>query len=352
MIPDFWCDKRVLVTGHTGFKGTWLTLWLAEWGARVTGLALPPDGSSSLFSLVKLAEAIRHIEGDIRDPAVVAEAFAAARPEIVIHMAAQSLVLPSYKDPIGTYATNVMGTAHVLEATRRMDGVRVALVVTSDKCYENDGRSDGYREDDCLGGFDPYSSSKGCAELVTAAYRRSFLADNNVIVASARAGNAIGGGDWAQDRIVPDIMRAILDGQRPLIRSPHAVRPWQHVLDPLSGYILLIERLWNEGASLAGRWNFGPDPKDLKTVAWLADQICSQWPKAGWDRNETPHPHESEMLTLDSSKARRLLGWSPKWGLGRSLSSTVEWYRGFAAKANMAELTRGQLVNFIGIPER
>ena len=332
-----WAGRRVLVTGHTGFKGSWLSLWLAELGAEVTGFALAPE-VGSLFAAAHVADRMTHIEGDIRHPAAVDAAVAQAQPEIVFHLAAQALVRPSYDDPVGTYATNVMGTVNVLDAVRRQGGVRAVVAVTSDKCYENREWVWPYRESDPMGGHDPYSSSKGCAELVVAAYRTSFFHDGTTLVASARAGNVIGGGDHAKDRLIPDIMRAFEAGQRPLIRAPNAVRPWQHVLDALSGYLALAERLLAGDRTLAEGWNFGPAETDTQPVGWIADRMVDLWGADGWDRVQGPQPHEANLLKLDCSKAQAHLGWRPALTLTDALDRVVAWHRAVASDGN-AQLT-------------
>jgi CDP-glucose 4,6-dehydratase len=326
----FWRGKRVLVTGHTGFKGNWLVVWLRHLGAEVAGLALPPATTPNLFELVQDTNDPHSAFADIRDLEAVKSAFQKFRPEIVLHMAAQAIVRASYQDPVGTYATNVMGTVHVLEAARGA-GVRVLVNVTSDKCYDNQEWVWGYRETDRLGGKDPYSNSKACAELVMAAYRNSFFSGADQIgLASARAGNVIGGGDWAQDRLIPDIVAAIRGGQAVPVRNPDAVRPWQHVLEPLSGYLLLAERLWDDPIAFSNEWNFGPDPDSVRPVRWLVDRIACHWDvPAKWTAQRGQHPHEARLLALDSSKARAQLGWWPRWSLDRAAAAVVEWYKAF-----------------------
>ena len=347
---SFWRGRRVFLTGHTGFKGAWLALLLADLGADVTGFALPPESSPNLFELVGGDRVTRHIEGDIRDHEALAVAMKEARPDVVIHMAAQALVRLSYAQPLMTYATNVMGTAHVLEAVRRVESVRSVVCVTSDKCYENREWAWGYRETDPMGGFDPYSSSKGCSELVAAAYRRSFFQSagaDHVGLATARAGNVIGGGDWAEDRLVPDLMRAFAVGKRPVIRFPGSIRPWQHVLEPLSGYLILAERLYQGDASAADGWNFGPDDNDARPVQWIADRLASLWGDgAGWDATGEPQPHEATYLKLDCSRAHAHLGWRPVWSLEETTKRIVDWYRAFLSQEDMQAYTLGQIKAF------
>src|SRR5664280_393355 len=306
---SFWRGKRVLVTGHTGFKGSWLTQWLKRAGADVTGFALAPPTTPSLFDRARVGDGIRSIEGDIRDLDVLTRAVAEAKPGIIIHLAAQSLVRASYDDPVGTYATNVMGTVHLLDVVRRAESVRIVIVVTSDKCYENREWLWPYRENEPMGGKDPYSNSKGCAELVTSAYRTSFFnGASSPRVASVRAGNVIGGGDWAKDRLVPDLVRAFQSATPALIRNPGATRPWQFVLDPLAGYLKLAEALWNDGGFAEG-WNFGPYDADVRPVRWIADRLAGAWGDgAAWRTEAGENPPEAVSLKLDSSRARTLLG--------------------------------------------
>jgi CDP-glucose 4,6-dehydratase len=326
---SFWEGRRVLVTGHTGFKGSWLTLWLTRLGAQVTGLASGGLSKPSLHKLAGVGDEAETLDADVRDLDAVDKAVSSARPEVVIHMAAQPLVRRSYEDPVTTYAINVMGSVHVLDASRRSDDARVVLVVTSDKCYENRERGRAYVEDDPMGGRDPYSSSKGCAELVTAAYRASY-GDAGPAIASARAGNVIGGGDWSQDRLVPDVMGAALEGRSVLIRNPDAVRPWQHVLNPLSGYLRLVEALW-ESRDYAEPWNFGPDERDARPVRELLERLAAEWGEGlRWEVDEAPSPPEAQLLTVDSSKARRRLGWEPLWDLDDTVRSISAFYRALA----------------------
>ena len=330
MDPAFWNGRKVFLTGHTGFKGAWLSLWLERLGAQVTGFALEPPTEPNLFTLAGAIADMRDVRGDVRDLACVREAVLQAQPEIVIHMAAQSLVRASYEDPVGTYATNVMGTANLLEAVRRSPSVRAAVVVTSDKCYENREWERGYREDDAMGGFDPYSSSKGCAELVVSAYRRCYFSQGDVHLASARAGNVIGGGDWAKDRLLPDLLRAFADRRPAVIRNPLATRPWQHVLEPLHGYLMLAERLATGDASAAAGWNFGPSASGVMPVSKVADEAARLWGEgAVWELDAEAHPHEARALALDASKARDGLGWVPRLEPEEAIAWTVRWTKGF-----------------------
>ena len=344
---DFWNGRSILLTGHTGFKGSWLALWLASMGARVSGYALAPATQPSLWQSIEGRAPIASTIADIRDLAVLVEAVESSQPEIVFHLAAQSLVRPSYEDPVGTYATNVMGTVHLLEAVRRARSVRAVVNVTSDKCYENLETGQAYRENDPMGGRDPYSSSKGCAELVTAAYRASFFA-GGAALASARAGNVIGGGDWAPDRIVPDIVRAAVAGVPVRVRNPNAIRPWQHVLEPLSGYLLLAERLVQEPSAFSEGWNFGPEDDDAVNVGTIVRELIGLWgPPAAWVADPGPHVHEAHYLKLDSSKARAQLQWRPRLGLARALQWTAEWYKAHAGGEDAAALTRAQIERYM-----
>jgi CDP-glucose 4,6-dehydratase len=343
--PAFWRGKRVLVTGHTGFKGAWLALALERLGAEVTGFALPPAGAPNLFTLAGLARSLRHVEGDLRSLAAVDAAMAGA--EVVLHLAAQSLVRYSYREPVETFATNLMGTVHVLDAARRAESVRAVIVVTTDKCYENREWPWGYRETDALGGHDPYAASKACAELATAAFRRSFFA-SRPLVATARAGNVIGGGDWAEDRLVPDLVRAAQAGVTARLRHPSAVRPWQHVLDPLAGYLLLAELLCTRGAAIADAWNFGPADDDAIPAGALADRFCARWGGgARWAHDGSPQPHEAATLRLDCAKARGALGWRPRLALVDALDWTCDWYRAVASGADARTQTLAQIDAFM-----
>jgi CDP-glucose 4,6-dehydratase len=349
MDSGFWRDKRVFMTGHTGFKGSWLALWLQALGARVTGFALAPPTRPSLFEQAGVAAGMTSLAGDIRDLPALERALGEHRPEIVLHLAAQSLVRRSYAEPVETYHTNVLGTVHLLEAVRRTGGVRAVVNVTSDKCYRNREWPWGYRENEPMGGNDPYSSSKGCAELVTAAYRRSFLAaggagNGGTALASARSGNVIGGGDWSEHRLVPDIVRAFLDKRPAAIRMPHAVRPWQHVLDPLAGYLLLARRLWDDGAAFADGWNFGPSPGEEGPVSSIVERIAALWGGgARWEFAPEEGQPEAATLRLDATRARLELGWRPRWPVDAALARTVEWYRACGAGADLQALTLAQI---------
>lgn len=345
--PTFWSGKRVFLTGHTGFKGSWMSLWLQRMGADVTGFALTPPTSPALFEVAGVAAGMTSIIGDIRDREALETALVAADPEIVIHMAAQPLVRASYDDPVGTYATNVMGTVHLLEAVRKVSSVRAVCVVTTDKCYENREWVWGYREDEAMGGYDPYSNSKGCSELVTSAYRRSFFTgDGQPALASARAGNVIGGGDWAADRLIPDILRAVANGDPVLIRNPLATRPWQHVLEPVSGYLVLCQALWADPTT-AQAWNFGPRDEDAQPVQWIVEHMCERWGDgAAWTRDESVQPHEANYLKLDISKARFGLGWQPRWSLSHALDRIVAWHRAWLSGADMRAYSLDELERF------
>lgn len=334
--PDFWRGKRVLMTGHTGFKGSWLSLWLQSMGAELHGLALAPPTSPSLFDEANVAAGMVSTIGDIRDYAKVLAIMEACKPEIIIHMAAQPLVRYSYQHPVETYATNVMGTVHLLEAARQVGSARAIVNVTTDKCYENKEWIWGYRENEAMGGYDPYSNSKGCAELVTSAYRRSFFQQTGIALASARAGNVIGGGDWAVDRLVPDILRAFEKNEPVTIRNPHSTRPWQHVLEPLSGYLVLAERLYQEGQPFAEGWNFGPHDDDARPVQWIVENMARSWGgDAAWRLDEGEHPHEAHYLKLDISKAGAKLGWQPRWHLATALDHIIEWHHAWLDKADI-----------------
>ena len=331
----FWQGKRVFLTGHTGFKGSWLSLWLVSLGAEVKGYALNPPTLPSLFNEAEVGKVIDSKIGDIRDQDALHESMFEFNPDILIHIAAQPLVRYSYDAPIETYEVNVIGTAKVLEVARSCSNLKAIVNITTDKCYENDGRSQSYKEDDTMGGYDPYSSSKGCAELVTSAYRRSFLQDQGVGLASVRAGNAIGGGDWASDRLIPDILRSFEKNEHVVIRNPKATRPWQHVLEPLSGYLILAEKLYKDQNRYAEGWNFGPNEKDIKPVDWILDKMISKWPDSNWKLDRNSNPHEAGFLKLDISKAKSRLGWSPIWKLEHTLDKIISWQRSWLNEEDM-----------------
>ncbi len=335
----FWKGKRVFITGHTGFKGSWLSLWLQDMGALVKGYALEPNTTPNLFTKANVAQNMFSDIGDITDLNHITKSITAFNPEILIHMAAQPLVRLSYKEPVLTYATNVMGTVNVLEAARKCNNLKAIVSVTTDKCYENREWAWGYRENEPMGGHDPYSSSKGCAELVTAAYRKSFFNENKTaFLASARAGNVIGGGDWAEDRLIPDILKAFEKNEPVIVRNPLSTRPWQHVLEPLSGYLVLAQHLFDEGSSFAESWNFGPKDEDCKPVSWILDTMVDYWGRgAKWELDRNNNPHEAGFLKLDCSKAAMRLNWSPKWNLEHTLESIINWHQNYLAQKNIQE---------------
>jgi CDP-glucose 4,6-dehydratase len=332
---DFWQGKRVFLTGHTGFKGSWLALWLQSLGADVKGYSLNPPTSPSLFNEAKIDSLIESCVGDIRDQENLRESMLSFNPDILIHMAAQSLVRHSYDAPIETYEVNVIGTAKVLEVARSCSNLKAIVNITTDKCYENDGRTQGYKENDPMGGYDPYSSSKGCAELVTSSYRRSFLQDQGIGLASVRAGNVIGGGDWANDRLIPDILKSFENGSSVVVRNPKATRPWQHVLEPLSGYLVLAQKLYQNPKEYAEGWNFGPNEQDVKPVDWILDKMVSKWPNSSWELDKSSSPHEAGFLKLDISKAKSKLGWNPLWSLSDTLEKIVHWHQAWLNKEDM-----------------
>jgi CDP-glucose 4,6-dehydratase len=347
-----WTGKRVLLTGHTGFKGSWLSLWLQQKGAALCGIALEPAKERSMFEDAEVGPGMRSVIGDTRDLELLKKTFAEHRPEILFHLAAQPLVRSSYEDPLGTYSINVMGTANVLEAVRKSDGVRAVVIVTSDKCYENRQWEWPYRETDRLGGYDPYSSSKACAELVVSAYRNSYFNPaehhlHGVAIATVRAGNVIGGGDWSKDRLIPDIIRAFMEERYVTIRNPHAVRPWQHVLEPLRGYLAVAESLFEAGAASGEAWNFGPDQSDAHTVEWMVRELAKLWGNAArWEQEKAVQPHEDQSLTLECSKAANRLRWRPSLHLKDSLAMTVAWYRARLQGTDMHAFTLDQIQQY------
>ena len=350
VLPSFWQNKKVFLTGHTGFKGGWLALWLSSMGAKVTGYALAPNTNPNLFETARVADAAeRSLIGDIRDLERLKSAMKQAEPEIVIHMAAQPLVRYSYQNPVETYSTNVMGTVNVLESIRSLEGVRAALVVTSDKCYENQEWPWGYRENEPMGGHDPYSNSKGCAELVTAAYRESYFSakqfeQHHLALASARAGNVIGGGDWSTDRLIPDAIKAFEANQSLIIRNPLATRPWQHVLEPLSGYLVLLQHLHLQGPEFNGGWNFGPKDEDTRTVQEVVDLFIGSWGNnVSWEHDSKEQPHEAHALKLDCSKARQQLHWVPKWIIEQAIVKIVDWQKSFQSGSDMNQVCLEQI---------
>ena len=359
MNPEFWRKTRVLLTGHTGFKGSWLSLWLQSLGADLLGYSLPPPTRPNLFELAQVGDGMKSVEGDVVDLGPLDLAMREHQPAIVFHMAAQSLVRRSYADPVTTYATNVMGTVNLLEAVRRTPAVRAVVVVTTDKCYENRGDQQGFRETDRLGGDDPYSSSKAAAELVTLAYRKSFFAGAGrkpqTGIASARAGNVIGGGDWAPDRLIPDVMRAVVEGKDLLIRNPQSVRPWQHVLDPLCGYLTLAERLSQDPERFSQAWNFGPAESENLPVAAMLKRFQALWGAGfSWRVDDTPQPHEAPYLQLDCAKARTELGWEPLWNLDGALEATAEWYKAQQSGQDARLVTNRQIRSYqslLRVPE-
>ena len=349
MNPAFWQGKSVFLTGHTGFKGSWLSLWLQNLGASLTGYALAPPTNPSLFDLARVSDGMHSIEGDVRDLEAFKSALIEAEPVIVIHMAAQSLVRDSYQNPVDTLASNVMGTAHLFEAILATPSVRAVVNITTDKCYENKEWIWGYREHDPMGGHDLYSASKACAELISSAYRTSFFQPDGhkVAMATARAGNVIGGGDWAKDRLMTDLTTALTSGKPVLIRNPNAIRPWQHVLEPLRGYLMLAERLFTHGAEYAEAWNFGPNDEDAKPVSWLTERLTEFWGgNAQWQVQPGDHPHEANYLKLDISKAKTKLGWSPSMDLERALWLTAKWAQQIATGADARAITLQQIQTY------
>jgi len=351
--PGFWQDKRVFITGHTGFKGGWLTLWLSSMGAKVTGYSLAPNTTPSFYYVAGIDGVVdKSLFADIRDLEELRSAMTAANPEIVIHMAAQPLVRYSYANPVETYATNVMGVVNVLECIRGNGGVHATIVVTSDKCYENQEWAWGYRENEPLGGYDPYSNSKGCAELVTSAFRQSYFPDTLYAkhahaLASVRAGNVIGGGDWSEDRLIPDALKAFESGAPLVIRNPLATRPWQHVLEPLSGYLVLAQALFQEGIGYASAWNFGPRDEDTCSVQDVINLLIKKLPAgAKWHQDQSEQPHEAHSLKLDCSKANQFLGWKPRWSLETAIQRTADWQKAFLCKENMQHVSIQQISDY------
>ncbi|MEM9808273.1 MAG: CDP-glucose 4,6-dehydratase [Cyanobacteria bacterium P01_D01_bin.56] len=353
MEPNFWRGKRVLLTGHTGFKGSWLSLWLQLVGADLVGYALQPPTNPSLFEVAHVADGMKSIIGDVCDREKLHQVVADFKPEIVIHFAAQSVVHTSYTDPVGTYQTNVMGTVYLLEAIRQVGGVRAVVNVTSDKCYENKEWVWGYREVDQLGGYDPYSNSKACSELVTESYRNSFFSasdygEHGVAIATARAGNVIAGGDWTHNGLVADIVQAILDKRPVLIRNPYATRPWQHVLDALNGYLTLAENLYHKGPAFTEAWNFGPYASDIQPVGWLVEKLLALWGNgASWEQDKAYHPHEAHSLSLDCSKARLKLDWQPQISLDQGLEQIITWTKAYQAGADMRQVTEAAIAQLM-----
>ena len=345
---DFWKNKKVFLTGHTGFKGAWLSLWLQQLGAQVKGYSLEPPTTPSLFDVAKVADNMLSEIGDIRNLEQLKKSMLEFNPDILIHMAAQSLVRFSYYSPLETYDTNVMGTAKVLEAGRYCENLKAIVSITTDKCYENREWAWGYREKEAMGGHDPYSSSKGCVELVTSAYRRSFFnEEGRTAVASARAGNVIGGGDWAMDRLIPDILNAFERKEPVIIRNPMATRPWQHVLEPLSGYLILTEDLYKKGIEVADAWNFGPHDDDCKSVSWILDELIGFWGEgASWRLDDKPNPHEATFLKLDCSKAKYYLKWQPKWHVKETLQRIVQWHKAFMRNEDIRELSLKEIKDY------
>jgi len=349
---NFWKDKKVLITGHTGFKGSWLCLLLHEMGADIYGYALDPPTNPSLFEVAHIKEQITSYIGDIRDYKTLSELLLSIQPDIIIHMAAQALVRESYKNPVETYEVNVMGTVNLLEAIRHTPSIKALVNVTTDKCYENHEWHWGYRENEPMGGYDPYSNSKACSELVTSSFRRSFFnphtyAQHGIAIATARAGNVIGGGDWAEDRLIPDFIRSITKGETLKIRSPYAIRPWQHVLEPLSGYLMLAEKLFENGVDYAEAWNFGPDDTDAKNVEWITSRLCALWgDNANFEIDNHPQPHEANYLKLDCSKAKNELDWHPCWNLERALTGIVDWNKAFLKGDNIREICKMQIRDY------
>lgn len=355
--PSFWMNKKVFLTGHTGFKGSWLSIWLHSMGAIVTGYALKPPTSPSLFEASGVKELVHSIIGDVRDSYSLEKAMLLAEPEIVIHMAAQPLVRESYIEPVHTYSTNIMGTVHLFESVRKCNSVKVVINVTTDKCYENKEWVWGYRENEPLGGYDPYSSSKACSELVTSSYRNSYFnpreySSHGVAIASVRAGNVIGGGDWTEGRLLPDCVSALINNQPITIRNPNSIRPWQHVLEPLSGYLILAEYLYKDGSNFAEAWNFGPRDEDVKNVEWIVKKMVNDWDvQASYKIDEGNHPHEANYLKLDSSKAKMKLGWYPRWNIETTLEKIISWYKDNKDNESTRDICLSQIEDYLNSGE-
>ena len=343
---EFWLGKRVFVTGHTGFKGSWLCLWLNQLGCSVKGYALNPPTSPSLFDVARVGNLIDSQVGDIRDQELLYKSMVGFNPDILIHMAAQPLVRYSYDEPIETYEVNVLGTAKVLEVARNCSNLKAIVNITTDKCYENVGFDKSYNETDPMGGFDPYSSSKGCAELVASSYRRSFLNDLGIGIASVRAGNVIGGGDWAGDRLIPDILRSFELNKAVIVRNPDASRPWQHVLEPLSGYLLIAQKLYKNHEEYSGGWNFGPDERDVKPVNWILNKMISYWPDSSWKLDNNINPHEAGFLKLNISKAKDRLNWRPIWVLEKALERIVFWHKAWKNEEDMQAICLAEIKEY------
>lgn len=353
--PEFWKGKRVLLTGHTGFKGSWLALWLHSLGAKVTGFALDPGTTPNLFELARVDECLVDCRGDLRDLGALLDVMSSCEPEIVLHLAAQPLVREAYRDPLGTYSTNVMGTLNVLEAIRQVGGVRACVLVTTDKVYANQEWLWPYRENEALGGHDPYSSSKACCELLAQSYGASFFAadryeEHGLALATARAGNVLGGGDFAPERLIPDVFKAWSAGEPVTLRYPQAVRPWQHALEPLAGYLQLAAALYENGSEFAGAWNMGPSDSDMCSVGDVVERLASRWPQAPGLRIEPSDLHEAGLLRLDSSRARQLLAWQPRWSLQQCLQYTLDWHLAWKNGEDMHDVTLAQLNLYRGQP--
>lgn len=346
--PDFWHNKKVFITGHSGFKGSWLTFWLLKMGADICGYALKPPTQPALFDVLKLENEIYNVHADVRDGAMLMRVVKEIEPDIILHLAAQPLVRESYLDPVGTYETNVMGTVNVLESARQLSRHCAIVNVTTDKCYENYEKSEGYKEDEPMGGYDPYSSSKGCSELVSSAYRRSFFGkESNIDLATARAGNVIGGGDWAVDRIIPDAFRALESGQPLVLRNPESTRPWQHVMEPLSGYLLLAQNLYQNPHHFDEGWNFGPRMQDAKTVRWVVERLKKQFPQMQLNVTTAVQPHEANLLQLDIHKAEERLGWTPTYDTETAIDKTGEWMQAYLNHDGMRSVTERQINEFV-----